>query len=104
MADAESTAGESNKPVTALVNEVVEHVNETINVGAPSVAGMTTQELLDTIESSDEEPETTIAAPAVAATVQQPLLQQLLVLLTMVPLLQLFIMSSGEGHPALNLH
>ena len=104
MIDTESTAGESNEPVTALVNEVVEHVNETINVGAPSVAGMTTQELLDTIESSDEEPETTIAAPAVAATVQQPLLQQLLVLLTMVPLLQLFIMSSGEGHPALNLH
>ena len=71
MADAESITGESksNEPVTALVNEIVELVNETINVGAPSVAGMTTQELLDTIESLDEEPETTTAASAVAATV-----------------------------------
>ena len=76
MADAESTTGESNEPVTALVNENVEHVNETIDVGAPSAAGMTTQEMLDAIQSSDEEPvqarasvETTTAAPAVAATV-----------------------------------
>ena len=55
--------------MTALVNEIVGHVNETINVRAPSVAGMTTQELFDTIESSDEEPETSTAAPAVAKTV-----------------------------------
>ena len=47
-----------------------------INIGAPSVAGMTTQDMLDAIQSSDEEPEqarvsveTTTAAPAVAATV-----------------------------------
>ena len=39
MAFAESTTGESNEPVTALVNEIVEHVNETINIGAPYVAG-----------------------------------------------------------------
>ena len=57
MADAESITGVSNEPVTALVNENVEDVNETINVGAPSVAGMTTQEMLDAIQSSDEEPE-----------------------------------------------
>jgi hypothetical protein len=76
MADAESTTGESNEPATGLVNENVEHVNETIDVGAPSVAGLTTQEMLDAIQSSDEEPEqaratveTTTAAPAVAATV-----------------------------------
>ena len=76
MADAESATGESNEPVNALVIENVEHVNETIDVGAPSVAGMTTQEMLDAIQSSDEEPqqarasvETTTAAPAAAATV-----------------------------------
>ena len=71
MADAESTTGESNEPaVIAHVNKIIEHVNETINVGAPSVAGMTTDEfLLDTIESSDEEPETMTAAPAGATTV-----------------------------------
>jgi hypothetical protein len=44
MADAELTTGMSNEPVTTLVNENVEHVNETINVGAPSVAGITTQD------------------------------------------------------------
>ena len=55
MAVAELTTGESNEPVTALVNETVEHVIEMINVGAPSVAGMTTtQEMLDVIQSSDE--------------------------------------------------
>ncbi len=58
------------------MNENVEHVNESINVGAPSVAGMTTQEMLDAIQTSDEKPEqaqssveTTRAARAVAATV-----------------------------------
>jgi hypothetical protein len=62
--------------VATLVNENVEHhVNETINVGAPSVAGLTTQEtMLDAIQSLDEEPEqaqasvdTTTAAVAAAA-------------------------------------
>ena len=75
-ADAESTTGMSKEPATTLVNENVEHVKETINVGVPSVAGMTTQEMLDAIQSSDEEPEqarssveTTRAARAVDATV-----------------------------------
>jgi hypothetical protein len=75
IADAELTTGMSkNEPVTTLVNENVEHVNDTINVGAPSVAGMTTQEMLDAIQSLDEEPEqaqasveTTTAAAAIAA-------------------------------------
>ena len=76
MPDAELTTGVSNEPVTTLGNENVEHVNETISVGAPSVASMTAQEMLDAIQSSDEEPEqarasveTTTAAPAVAGTV-----------------------------------
>ncbi len=57
MADAELTTGMSNEPVATLVDGNVEHVNETINVGAPSVAGMTTQEMIDAIQSSDDEPE-----------------------------------------------
>jgi hypothetical protein len=73
MPDAELTTGVSNEPVTTLGNENVEHVNETISVGAPSVASMTAQEMLDAIQSSDEEPEQARASvettTAVAATV-----------------------------------
>ena len=55
MAEAESTTGESNEPVTALLaNEIAEHMNETISVGAPFVASMTTQELLGLVCSLDK--------------------------------------------------
>ena len=73
MAEAETTTGECIESVIALGIENFEPVSETIEVGAPSVAGISTQEMLDARQSSDEEPEeaggsveTTTAAPVAA--------------------------------------
>ncbi len=73
MAEAETTRGESIESVIALGIKNVEPMSETIEVGAPSVAGISNQEMLDALQSSDEEPaeaggsvETPTVAPPVA--------------------------------------
>jgi hypothetical protein len=58
LAEAESTRDENNEPVTALGTGNVEPTNEAIEVGAPSNAGVSTQEMRDVLQSSsDEEPD-----------------------------------------------
>ena len=49
LAEAESTRDETNKPVTELGTGNVEPTNEAIEVGAPSNAGVSTQQMLDTL-------------------------------------------------------
>jgi hypothetical protein len=85
MAEAETTKGESIESVIALGIENVEHMNRTIEVGTPSVAGMSNQEKFDALQSSDVEPEeaggsveTTTAAPVAVPGVEQACNQQLL--------------------------
>ena len=85
MAEAETTTGESIESVIALGIENVEHMNGTIEVGTPSVAGISNQEKFDALQSSDVEPEeacgsveTTTAAPVAAPAVEQACNQQLL--------------------------
>jgi hypothetical protein len=47
----------TNEPMTALSNGNVKPINEGIEVGAPSIARVSTQKILDAFQSSDAEPD-----------------------------------------------